>query len=376
MVNKNINKLKHHLLQIPGWHTNRKIVVFESDDWGSVRMPSKEVYNRLLQSGIRVDSDLFSKYDSLENEDDLNALCNLLIKFKDINGRHPVITTNTVMANPDFKKIKESGFQEYFFEPFTKTYEKYPNHTKSFEIIRAAINEGLFKPQFHGREHLNVLLWMNALRNNHKELRMAFDNDTFGIPLSNKICNRRNLMAAYDYINEEHLNQLKKTVEEGLSLFETILGFKSQTTIAPNYIWAKELEQSFKKNGVNGFQGNYFQFSPNSNTASLKKFFHFIGQKNNIGQYYLVRNAFFEPTHFQMMNFSDEIIRRMKTNFFWGKPTIISSHRINFIGEMDIKNRDESLIKLEELIKKIMKTWPDIEFMSSNELLSLIEKND
>jgi len=36
--------LRKNLVNIPGWRTNRKIVVIESDDWGSVRMPSREVY--------------------------------------------------------------------------------------------------------------------------------------------------------------------------------------------------------------------------------------------------------------------------------------------------------------------------------------------
>lgn len=31
---KLISNLAHNLLNIPGWHTNRKIVVIESDDWG------------------------------------------------------------------------------------------------------------------------------------------------------------------------------------------------------------------------------------------------------------------------------------------------------------------------------------------------------
>ena len=35
--------ITHNLLNIPSWHTNRKIVVIESDDWGSMRMPSCEV---------------------------------------------------------------------------------------------------------------------------------------------------------------------------------------------------------------------------------------------------------------------------------------------------------------------------------------------
>ena len=36
--------ITHNLLNIPGWNTKRRIVVFESDDWGAIRMPSKAVF--------------------------------------------------------------------------------------------------------------------------------------------------------------------------------------------------------------------------------------------------------------------------------------------------------------------------------------------
>jgi hypothetical protein len=45
-----------------GWRINRKIVVFESDDWGSIRMRDKKTFENLLNAGIRVDK---SRYDNL-----------------------------------------------------------------------------------------------------------------------------------------------------------------------------------------------------------------------------------------------------------------------------------------------------------------------
>ena len=38
-----LSGIKKWLINIPGWRTNRHIVVIESDDWGSIRMPSCEV---------------------------------------------------------------------------------------------------------------------------------------------------------------------------------------------------------------------------------------------------------------------------------------------------------------------------------------------
>ena len=53
----------HNLLNIPGWRTKRKIVVIESDDWGSIRMPSRDIYEKLLAEGYRVD---LNKYEIKE----------------------------------------------------------------------------------------------------------------------------------------------------------------------------------------------------------------------------------------------------------------------------------------------------------------------
>lgn len=47
-------RITHNLFNIPGWHTKRHIVVFESDDWGAIRMPSLEAFNALKAEGVQV----------------------------------------------------------------------------------------------------------------------------------------------------------------------------------------------------------------------------------------------------------------------------------------------------------------------------------
>ena len=70
--------ITHNLLNIPGWRTKRHIVVIESDDWGSIRMPSKEVYDKLLNKGIRVDKCHYCSNDTIASEDDLSLLFDVL----------------------------------------------------------------------------------------------------------------------------------------------------------------------------------------------------------------------------------------------------------------------------------------------------------
>jgi len=47
-----IKKLIKNASNIPGWRTNRRIVVIESDDWGSIRMPSNDTHAKLVSQGL------------------------------------------------------------------------------------------------------------------------------------------------------------------------------------------------------------------------------------------------------------------------------------------------------------------------------------
>jgi hypothetical protein len=129
-----VKSFKKIITNIKGWRTNRKIIVIESDDWGSIRMPSKEVYNKSINNGYKVNLNPYERYDSLASEEDLTLLFDLLSKFKDKNGNHPIITANCVVANPDFDKIEESDFSQYHYELITETFKKYPKHSNNFNL--------------------------------------------------------------------------------------------------------------------------------------------------------------------------------------------------------------------------------------------------
>jgi hypothetical protein len=88
MTNKFKNIIKN-LSNIPGWITKRKIVVIESDDWGSIRMPSLNVYNTLLKRGLNLDggdSERYNTKDNLASKCDLEGLFDVLLSVKDREG--------------------------------------------------------------------------------------------------------------------------------------------------------------------------------------------------------------------------------------------------------------------------------------------------
>jgi len=364
-----------NLRNMQGWRTNRHIIVIESDDWGSVRMPSKTVYDKMLNAGIRVDKCPYNSFDSIESEEDLVSLFDVLRNFTDLKGSYPVITTNFVMANPDFKKIKTSGFREYYFELFTETYKNYSVNSNTYGILNQGIAEGLVYPQYHGREHLNVNRWMKALQQNLPETRFAFENKLFGISTTITKENRRSYLAAFDFDNESELEDHKKIIVEGLDIFQKIFGYKSQTFIASNYIWQSELEETLAENGVNYIQGLFNQIEPSGYDRSSKLIPKRLGRLNNFGQIYLIRNAFFEPSLQNNIDPVSACMNDISVAFRWNKPAIISSHRVNYISRIVKGNRDYNLVLLSKLLKEITLKWKKVEFMNSVELGATIRSD-
>lgn len=371
-------KITNNLLNIPGWRTRRKIVIIESDDWGSIRMASKDAYKHFLTLGYPVDECPYNRYDSLESNADLELLFSVLSSVKDRNGNPAIVTANSLVANPDFERIKNANFKEYFFEPFTETLNKYPAHHKVIELYKKGISEKVIKPQFHGREHLNIHRWMEALQQEDAITLEAFKQNMFSVHAERQPRNKLEFMEALDCDTPEQLRAMPAILSEGLKIFGNLWGYESKSFIASCYIWRPEIEAILSENGVRYIQGMVNQVAPVMGAKyRYKRIYHYLGQQNKFGQKYLLRNAYFEPSHTPDADNIGNCLRRITIAFNWNKPAIISTHRLNFMGSLVPENRERGLKLLGELLRKILKQWPDVEFMTSDELgdLMIVNKN-
>ena len=98
------------------------------------------------------------------------------------------------------------------------------------------------------------------------------------------------------------------------------------------------------------------------------------GRKNKLDQTYLVRNCFFEPSLSNSINCVDQCMKQISNSFYWNMPAIISSHRLNFVGYLSEQNRDNNLRSLKKLLSNIVLKWPDVIFLSTDELIDFIKK--
>ena len=361
----------NHTINVFGWRTRRKIVVFESDDWGMLRMHSLEALAYFEKLGFSVRNCIFNTNDCLETNDDLEALFDVLESVQDSKGNPCVLTANNVVANPDFDRIRGADFQAYFYEPFTTTLKRYSNRDRVLGLYEEGIRRKIFRPQFHAREHVNVDNWIRSLKRGDKTSLEAFNWHMYSVhAIGDRSSCKKEFLDSYG--NPDEVEKYEEAIGEGLRLFRRIHQYHSRSFIAPCYTWSNKLNKTLLENGVEFLQGSLAQKIPHKNAKGFIKRYHYTGQRNKYGQVYLIRNAQFEVSENKDRDWVDSCLQQIALAFKYRKPAIVSVHRVCFMGGLNIHNRDHTLSKFRLLLKGIVTKWPTVEFMSTDQLGGLL----
>ncbi len=355
-----------------GIKSNRKILIFTSDDWGGIRLSSPSSQIELIKKNIINCDNRFERYDTLESNKDLEGLYDVLLKHKDQNGKNPVITALCNVANPNFEQIKKSGFEKYFLEPFTKTLERYPDSDKVYKYYLDGIDKNIFVPEFHGREHVQIHWWLENLRINDSLARVAFEHNYFHIhPNKIELPKGFGIGAAFDFWNLSELGEQQEIIESGLDLFSQLMGYKAKLFTPPAMIMHQSLEPILRKNDVTWLDKPLWELMPKGQ-GRVKNKINWTGKIRKHGIKTLVRNAVFEPNINQNNDGVDLCMSQIETAFKHKSLAIISNHRASFVGGIDPSNRDKGLLAIDSLFKKILQTWPDVEFVPVRDLESIL----
>ena len=360
-----------NLKNLPGTKTRRKLVVIYVDDYGSIRVRDKQAYNNLLKAGLAVDKTRYG-YDTLCTTEDLHMLFDVLTSVKDKNGHHAVFTPFANIANPDFEKIKESGFRQYYREPFTKTMERLGNaYNGAYELWKQGITAGIFLPEYHGTEHISVWRFMKALQEGHKSTMLSFENESVASPFFPDEPKIDNATAVFDICKTSDNDSLKTDIKVGLDMFHKLLGYRAIQFTPGAGIYSPLLHESLLQNGIKSIHVQRHKAYPLGDGKFVKSFLY-TGKKNEIGQRYIVRNCVFEPflddrTH--NLNAVNNCLLNIEAAFRMHAPAMVSTHRVNFAGAIEPTHRNQSLEDLHQLLNEIVKRWPDVEFMSGSDIV-------
>lgn len=355
---------KRHLANLIGKTTDRHLLAFFVDDYGAIINDSVSAQQHIARGGFNVERSRFTRFDALEDNDDMDALFGVLTSFRDIRGNHVAWTPLAVAVNPDFGKIRESGYSKYYYELLTETLHRLSGYDQVSQYIEEGIRSNIFVPQFHGREHLNVKFLMNSLRNENKDARVPFDNNslyTFRGP------NGVSSNAAFRFDDEKELEQHAAILTDGLERFEEVYGYRAIHFNAPGERESRKLHDALKASGIRYIETDRVKQEP-LGYGQFAKHFQRNGARNTNGQRYIIRNCVFEPTAPLAGDWIEYTFGQIDIAFKWRKPAIVSAHRVNFAGHISEENRRVGLRALAALISKVQRKYPDVEFVSSRDL--------
>ena len=178
--------------------------------------------------------------------------------------------------------------------------------------------------------------------------------------------------AAFDFFDVNDNEQFKPIIKEGLQLFEEVYGYRSNYFTPPVYQIHHSLFSTLKENGIEYIDLGLVR-KEHQGQSKYQTSFNFIGKKTKNDLTIMVRNIVFEPTEDRGLDWVNFTMKQIDRAFRWNKPAIISSHRVNFCGHIDPKNREKGLRTLRQLLQEIVKKWPDVEFMSADEMADCLK---
>ena len=360
-----------NIKNIVGWKTKRKIVVFSVDDYGNVRLDSKQARDNMFAKGLKPTS-RFDVFDTLETTEDLDALYHTLTSVKDKNDNPAAFTAFAMSANIDFEKMMESGYTTYCYEVLPVTFKKLKGYENTWQLWQEGIEKKLVVPQFHGREHLNIKALMEALKREDKDTLNCFENRSYAA-IADTGYATISFTAALDFFEFDENKTLKEIVADGLNLFEKVYGYRAKNfTPCGSNGYSDTIDPVLAAGGIKYIDTSRFKREHLGKGKMGNKIFNYTGKKNPLKQTYLVRNCVFEPTEDRGVDWVAFCMQQIAAAFRWNLPANISSHRVNFCGHIDPENRQRGLQALKLLLAAIVQRWPDVEFMTSTELGNLI----
>jgi hypothetical protein len=362
---------------ILGWKTNRKLIAFAVDDYGNVRIDSKRAFMNINQ-GNSIKELRFDRFDTLETREDLEELYTVLSSVKDIQCKSAVFTPYALPCNIDFELMRDEGFITYRNELLPVTYSKLSKlqptaYEGAWQLWNEGIDKALMRPEFHGREHFNLKVFEEKLAKKDPDLILALENRSLA-NIGYSGYSSIGWTASFSFWDPvKDTSYFPEVIKEGLDFFEQVYGYKSVAFTPPAQQVPSDLESELRYFGLEALDKPFFQ-KKHVGFDKYKMEFCTMGYKVKKGLVELVRNVVFEPTSSSIDHVS-KALAQIEAAFTWNKPAIISSHRVNFCGHIDPKNREKGLGDLKSLLGAIVKKWPDVEFVSVRDLVQLI-KND
>jgi hypothetical protein len=348
------------LLPVEGFHFDRPLVVFQSDDWGRVGLRDQEGPEQLQSAGIALGERAYDFY-SLETADDLAALSGMLRRHRDSVGRHPCLQMNFIVANLDFARMRTDGFQHIYTRLLAEGLPEPWSRPGLYGAYHEGIAAGIFHPAMHGLTHFcrsAVERNLSAVGERAELLRTFWQAGTPYI-------HWRMPWIGYEYWDPEKPEEerflsaqvQRELIGQAVGGFAKMFSALPSSACAPGYRADEETNKAWAQHGIRVAQNGPGAFVPPHFDYSILQ---------------LCRAIEFEPAVNPRMSVED-CLRQAEARFKAGIPAIVSIHSINF--HSTVKDfRGPTLRLFDEFLTALESKYADLLYLHDSDLYDIVSK--
>lgn len=320
------------------------VLIIESDDWGAG--PD-------------------------EQADALNTLQNSLLQHQDRHGQPPVMTLGVILAVADTTAIKATLDASGKPTQYHRISLANTALSKVRQAITAGHDAGVFALQLHGMEHYRPASLLQAAGNDKRVADWLTGpplptTEPLPSPLQSRWTDSSTLPS-------ESLPQpeIEALINEEASTFKDIFGQPARVVVPPTFQWTVAVEQAWSDAGIRTLisPGSRQTHRDADGKLSSDGSRHANGGQGCGEIRYLIRDAWFEPA---MGHNAGKGLRALRAHTDLKRPTLLETHRFNFLGEQC----DASIAELGKLLRGALKHHPSLRFCSSEQLSAHLRSQD
>lgn len=321
----------------PAWRC--PVLVIESDDWGA---------GMLSQAAA------------------LDALRALLGRHSDHTGRHPVMTLGVVLAIADTEAIRATAGHEYLRITLDDA-----RQAPVLAALRAGIADGVFVPQLHGMEHYWPPAVMAAAQTDRRvAVWLAGNSLPRTEDLPSPLQSRWTAAAVLPSLPLS-IPEINEAAAHETGVFQRIFGMPAQVAVPTTFVWNDAVERAWAAHGVRCIvtPGTRHEYRNAQGRPAGDGRYILNGERGQDGVLYVVRDQYFEPA---LGHRAEQGLAALARQTARARPTLLETHRFNFMGEP----ADAAFHELERLLSEACIAYPALRFLSTQEIAEAMAHQD
>jgi len=344
-----------------------KAVVLESDDWGLCAWVPDDRAHRALanQPAFRTPAGLRYGRSTLETSSDVAELATELLDWRGGDGLPPVWQANTVVANPDYARIRPPLF-EFDELPLCYLPELPARWARPgmWDALREAERAGVWWAELHGLHHLPESAWLAALRRGESDARRAHEQES---PIAQAV------EASGEYDAAEPREVRARNIRLAAEAFRRLFGRPPTSFCPPDYRFDDWFEEEAASIGLTTLQGKAEQ-AGRAVPPLWRRWFGLRFPRYEGARFHLPPRIAFEPEGSAGPlgpRGLDAAHRGVREAWRRGRPAIVSTHRMNY-AHLDVTRSQASRQAMRELLQRLCADGAV--FLTDHEVRSLVER--